>query len=91
MQDGLGQREDRSIREDTGGWKGARLHGNSRTPGCFTLSQSIPILDVVVFQVGLLSEHPEVSWPCQISMVMEQEKKDQYEHRCRKMYQGQLL
>lgn len=37
-----------------------------------------------------MSECPEVSRACQISVVME-EKKDPHEHKCRRVYQGQLV
>lgn len=78
MQEGLGQREKRGSWEDTGGMgrdEDTGTHGVYRIPGCFGPSQSTTTLKEVVFQDRLMSECPEVSRSCQISMVME-EKKD---------------
>lgn len=93
MQEGLGQRGERGSWDDTGEMGRDRDTGTHvvyRIPGCFGPSQSTTTLKEVVFQDRLMSECPEVSRACQISMVME-EKKDQYEHSCRRVYQGQLV
>lgn len=69
----------------------AGTRGIYRIPECFGPSQNITGLKEVVFQDSLMSECPEVSRACQISMVMEEEKKDQHEHSCRRFYQRQLV
>lgn len=94
MQEGLGQRGERGPWEDSremGRVRDPGTHDVYRIPGCFGPSQSSTTLKEVVFQDRLMSECPEVSRACQISMVMEEEKKDQHEHSCRRVYQRQLV
>lgn len=62
-----------------------------RFPGWFGPSQSTTTVKEAVFQDRLMSMCPKVSRACQISMVMEERKKNQHEHSCRKVYQGQLV
>lgn len=61
-----------------GRWRGMGKHGVYRIPGCFGPSQSTTTLKQVLFQGRLMSECSEVSRDCQISMVMEEKKKDQH-------------
>lgn len=88
--EGLGQRGSWEDTEEMGRDKDTWTHGVYMIPGCFGPSQGTTTLKEEVFQDRLMSECPEVSRACQISMVME-EKKDPRDHRCRRVYQGQLV